>query len=60
MSAVMAEGRGRVAHVGSVIAASLGLAHAAISATWALGSTALLDTVGGSFERWGASVVPPS
>lgn len=34
-------------------AAVLGTAHAAVSAYWALGGTALLDTVGGSVERWG-------
>ena len=35
------------------IAAALGTASAAVSAMWALGSTFLLDTVGGQFERWG-------
>jgi len=39
----------------------LGLGHAAVSAYWAIGGTALLDTVGGEVERWGrkrgASVV---
>ena len=47
--------------VAAVIAASLGAASAAMSAYWALGGTALLDTVGGEIERWGrersASVV---
>jgi hypothetical protein len=31
----------------------LGVASAAVSAYWAAGGTALLDTVGGSIERWG-------
>ena len=47
--------------VAAVIAAGLGAASAAMSAYWALGATALLDTVGGEIERWGrersASVV---
>ena len=47
--------------VAAVIAAGLGAASAAMSAYWALGGTALLDTVGGEIERWGrersASVV---
>ena len=51
----------RGAVVAAVIAASLGAASAAMSAYWALGGTALLDTVGGEIERWGrersASVV---
>ena len=51
--------RGAVA--AAVIAASLGAASAAVSAYWALGGTALIDTVGGEIERWGrersASVV---
>lgn len=34
-------------------ATTLGLAHAAVSAYWLLGGTALLDTVGGQFEEWG-------
>ena len=42
---------------GAVVAASvatgLGLASAAVSAYWAFGGTALLDTVGGEIERWG-------
>jgi hypothetical protein len=36
-----------------VIAAGLGTASAAVSAYWALGGEALLDTVGGYVERWG-------
>lgn len=36
----------------------LGLGHAAISAYWALGGTALLDTIGGSLERWGREREP--
>ena len=39
--------------VAASIAASLGTASAAVSAYWALGGTALLDTVGGEIERWG-------
>ena len=35
------------------IATVLGAASAAVSAYWALGGTALLDTVGGEIERWG-------
>jgi Protein of unknown function (DUF3995) len=37
----------------AAIAAGLGTASAAVSAYWALGGTALLDTVGGDIERWG-------
>ena len=51
----------RGAVVAAVISASLGAASAAVSAYWALGGTALIDTVGGEIERWGrersASVV---
>src|SRR5262245_38222838 len=43
----------RGALVAASIAASLGTASAAVSAYWALGGTALLDTVGGEFERSG-------
>jgi len=39
--------------VAAAIAAILGLASAALSAYWALGGTALLDTIGGEIERWG-------
>ncbi len=35
------------------IAAVLATASAAVSAYWALGGTALLDTVGGDIEQWG-------
>lgn len=41
-----------------MVAAGLGLAHAAVSAYWALGGTELLDTVGGSLERWGREREP--
>lgn len=34
-------------------ACALGLGHAAVSAYWALGGTALLDTIGGALEEWG-------
>ena len=37
----------------AVISAGLGAASAVMSAYWALGGTALLDTVGGEIERWG-------
>jgi amino acid transporter len=43
----------RGAFVAASIAAGLGLASAAVSAYWAFGGTALLDTVGGEIERWG-------
>jgi MFS family permease len=43
----------RGALVAAVIAATLGTASAAVSAYWALGGEALLDTVGGDIERWG-------
>lgn len=45
--------RANVALVSAWIAASLGIGSAAVSASWALGGTALLDTVGGEIERWG-------
>ena len=50
----------RGAVVAAVIAASLGAASAAMSVYWALGGTALLDTVGGEIERWVGSVRPVS
>jgi Protein of unknown function (DUF3995) len=43
----------RGAVVAAVISAGVGAASAAMSAYWALGGTALLDTVGGEIERWG-------
>jgi Protein of unknown function (DUF3995) len=43
----------RGALVAAALAAMLGAASAAMSAYWALGGTALLDTVGGEIERWG-------
>jgi hypothetical protein len=49
----MSIGRSRTAVAAALIAAVLGLASAALSAHWALGGTALLDTVGGDIERWG-------
>ena len=42
----------------AVVACVLGLGHAAVSAYWALGGTALLDTIGGSIERWGRQREP--
>src|SRR5262245_50966947 len=48
--------RGRfngVAPVAALVAASLGLASAAVSAYWAMGGTGLLDTLGGEVERRG-------
>src|SRR5262245_54206196 len=43
----------RGAVVAASIAAGLGAASAAVSAYWASGGTALLDTIGGEIERWG-------
>jgi hypothetical protein len=43
----------RGAVVAASIAAGLGTVSAAISAYWAFGGTALLDTIGGEIERWG-------
>ncbi len=43
----------RVTAAAAVVAAVLGSASATISAYWAFGGTELLDTVGGTFERWG-------
>ncbi len=43
----------RVTATAAVVAAVLGSASATISAYWAFGGTELLDTVGGTFERWG-------
>jgi hypothetical protein len=43
----------RGALVAAVIAAALGTASATVSAYWAFGGEALLDTVGGDVERWG-------
>jgi len=37
----------------ALLAAALGVGHALVSAYWALGGTALLDTIGGSLEAWG-------
>ncbi|MPY94391.1 MAG: DUF3995 domain-containing protein [Acidimicrobiia bacterium] len=45
--------RSRIAVAASLAAALLGLGHAATSAYWAQGGTALLDTIGGDIERWG-------
>jgi hypothetical protein len=42
----------------AALACGLGLGHAAVSAYWALGGTALLDTIGGSLERWGRERKP--
>ena len=39
--------------VAAAVALALGAASAAMTAFWALGGTALLDTVGGEIERWG-------
>jgi hypothetical protein len=43
----------RGALVAAAVAAGLGTASAAVTAYWAFGGTALLDTVGGEIERWG-------
>lgn len=40
-------------HRRAAVATVLGLGHAAVSLVWVLGGTWLLDTVGGSIERWG-------
>jgi hypothetical protein len=40
------------------LACALGLGQALISAYWALGGTELLDTIGGSIERWGREREP--
>ena len=47
-----------VARLAAVVACALGLGHAAVSAYWAFGGTALLDTIGGSLERWGREREP--
>lgn len=43
----------RVASATAIVATGLGLGSAALSAYWAIGGTALLDTIGGEIERWG-------
>lgn len=43
----------RAASAAALVAVVLGLGNAAVSAYWAAGGTALLDTVGGDIERWG-------
>jgi hypothetical protein len=45
--------RPRTAALAAVAALCLGMAHAAVSAYWAMGGTALLGTIGGTIERWG-------
>jgi Protein of unknown function (DUF3995) len=47
------ERSGRGAVVAASVAAGLGTASAAVSAYWAFGGAALLDTIGGEIERWG-------
>jgi len=47
-----------VAPVAALIAAVLGIGHAAVSAYWAVGGTWLLDTIGGELERWGRERQP--
>lgn len=42
----------RAAATAAGIAAVLGTGHALVSAYWAAGGTALLDTIGGDLERW--------
>lgn len=37
----------------ALAAGALGIGHALVSAYWAIGGTALLDTIGGDLERWG-------
>jgi hypothetical protein len=46
------------APVAALIAAALGIGHAAVSAYWAVGGTWLLDTIGGELERWGRERQP--
>src|SRR3954466_5731915 len=48
-----ADGDGDVARSAALVAAVLGVAHALVSAYWALGGTVLLNTIGGDLERWG-------
>ena len=55
---VTRRGPGTAAERAAVVACLLGLGHAAVSAYWALGGTALLDTIGGSIERWGRERKP--
>jgi hypothetical protein len=43
----------RVAASAAIGAALLGVASAGVSAYWAIGGTGLLDTIGGTIERWG-------
>lgn len=43
----------RRATAAAIIATVLGLANAAVSAYWAAGGEGMLDTIGGSIERWG-------
>ncbi len=45
--------RHRTARGAAIVAALIALGSAGISAYWAMGGTALLDTVGGEIERWG-------
>jgi hypothetical protein len=40
------------ADVAAGVALVLGTGHAAVSAYWLAGGTALLDTIGGSIEQW--------
>lgn len=49
------EARMTAAWVAAVLALVVGLAYAAVSAYWATGATAGLDTLGGVFERAGRS-----
>lgn len=44
--------------VPAVAAAVLGAGHAAVTVYWAAGGTALLDTIGGSIERWARDRTP--
>jgi hypothetical protein len=55
MRAIHSEARTKAARVTAVLGLAVGLAYAGISAYWATGETALIDTVGGSFERAGRS-----
>lgn len=53
MNRTMAGRRLDTARLAATAAGALGLGHAGVSAYWALGGTALVDTIGGDIERWG-------
>jgi hypothetical protein len=51
-------GRQRSVIYAAGVSGGLGLGSAVVSAYWACGGTALLDTVGGEIERWGLQPDP--